>query len=696
MVKPALLAVLALLALPLAAPVADACGVPCGRIYPTILIQVGDGSGGGPKVFDAKVGEPLVVEATLTYRFDMQNDGYTVAAPNEPVRVSFEFPRKPAWVEMKVEPESLEVPVNDPRFIQATPDASAPQVHFVWSTPIKVTATVTGQAILRDGYDYAKLLVFAKSTESGLYQAGYGIKEVRIAPEGALHESDVASTRDVFTAAPLPALDAIGSVEASFGGTTATLTPPDGLKFWSPATWTVGLDPAPKGRAFLALHDEAGNLVATHGPVPAAPTLSFNATLARPGHHAVTVTLLPDAGTATPPMTFALPFQAGDASAEGHVYEKLYLVHTNGLVPAPTGNANDATAQWERDVPFFAFDNAQSVNVLVTLDTPGLPVPLGRGAANVQFMVLDPDGNLLGQNSADAVNPQKPHRLGSVPQEGWYVLRLRGVGAPVGTTWDARVEVAYPAPPQARNRADGVPDDTGGMLRVAGRNLTLPVDELGVWQPGSLQPALDGATAFPYAVTVVDANGTLAYASGLRTGKATFTPPAPGTYRAYAYAEPGLGAPFSPLARAFTFVVGEGQSVTSAKFPIEDAPLAPTSAAEGVLALYAVPVVDAGAEGVADAAGATATLVDAEGNPADGKAPGTYWLRVAAANPGPAKEVPVAYALEYATPITLEGPALLDRASQPAPTLGVPGLAAGIVLVVAGLVAVAAAFRRSP
>lgn len=667
--------------------------MPCGRIYPTILIQFGDGSG-GPQVFDAKMDEPVSVDATLTYRFDMQNDGYTAASPNEPVRISFEFPRKPGWADMKVEPESLVVPVNDPRFVQAAPDPNAPQLHFVWTAKITVTATVTDQAILKDGVDFAKLLVFAKSTESGLYQAGYGIKEMRVRPEGALHEADVASLRDVFTVSPLPALG-VAPVESSFGGVTASLTPPDGLKFWQPFTWGVTLSPAPKGRVFLAMHDEAGNLVASAGPIPAAQDLKLNATLARPGLHTVTVTLLPDAGQSAPPMTFALPFQAGDATAEGFAYDKLYLVQTSGMVPAPTGNANEPTAQWERDVPFFAFDNAQSVSILVTLSMPGLPVDLGRGLANVQFLILDPDGNLLGQNSADAVNPAKPHRLGSVPQEGWYVLRIRGVGAPVGSQWDARIEVAYPAPPQARNRADGAPDITGSVLRVAGRNLTLPIDELGVWQPGSIEPALDGAKGYAYALTVVDANGTLAYASGLRTGKATFTPPAPGTFRAFAFVEPGVGAPFPPLVRAFTFVVGEGQSVTSAKFPVEDAPLAPTSPTESVLAYYAIPILTTDSEGKADAPGASATLVDKDGNPVDGKTPGTYFLRVAAANAGPGKEFPVAYAREYRTPITLAGPpSLLDRASDAPPTLGVPGLAAGLVLVVCGLVAVAAAFLR--
>lgn len=673
-----------LLAMPMLvlAPSAEACAsVPCGRIYPNILLQFPEGA---PREFDVRIGVPLEIEATLTYRFDMQNDGYTVAAPNEPVFVTFEFPRKPGWADLKVEPEKLEVPVNDPRYFQATPDANAPQLHYVWTAPIKITATVTGQAVLKDGYDYGKLLVFAKSSESGLYQSGYGIKEVRVVPEGALHESDVAGLRDTFAAQPLPAV-ALAPVERSFGGLTVTLTPPAAPRFWTPQRFEVALSPAPQGRVFLALHDEAGNLVASDGPMEAAPKLGLNATLAMPGLHTVTATLLPAAGTDAPPMTFSLPFLAGALDAEGFVFEKSYLVQTRAPVPTPGANAAEPLVQWERDVPFFAFDNAQSVSILFTLSTPLSPLDPGRGLANVQLVVLDPDGNLLAQNSVDPVNPQKPIRLGSVPQEGWFVLRLRGAGAPEGATWDARIEVVYPAPPQARNRADGVADETGATLRMAGRNLTLPLDVATVWQPSDATPALEGAGAMSYAVTVEDGNGSLVYASGLRASQATLTPPAPGAYRAFVYAEPGMGA-FPPLARAFAFSIGAGQSVTAAKFPVEDAPLAPTSPREGLLSLHVLPQVPQAGEGVAESPGARTEVVD--------EADGAQYLRILAANPGPPRTIPVSYALEYDAPVTLEGPGVLDPASGAG--LSVPGAALGAVLVLMGTVAVGAAFVRRP
>lgn len=682
------------LLLPLAAPAADACAalnaVPCGRIYPIILLSAGEGAPQGPQPMT--MGVPLETELTLTYKFDAMNDGYTVAAPNEPVIVTFEFPRKPAWVDLKVEPERVDIPVNDPTLITPTPDTTAPQAWYEYSTTIKVSATLTGQAVLRDGYDFAKLLVFAKSTESGLYQAGYGIKEIRVSPEGALHESDVAGQRDVFVASPLPALVAEPST-ATAAGLTATLAPPEGAKFWEPASWRIDLDPAPTGSAFVAVHDELGDLVAAKGPIDASSgSLVVNATLARPGLHTFTVTLLPAAGSTAPPVTLALDVAAGVTDAEGFEYPKVYLVQESGAVPAPTLATADPNFQWERDVPFFAFDSAQAVSAVVTLNTPGPGAALARGVANVQVLLLDPDGNLLATNSVDAYNPQKAMRVGSVPSEGWYTLRLRGVGAPVLATYDARIEVDYVAPPKARNRADGVADITPPLLARAGRNLTLPLDALGVWAPGDVTPKLDDAGNVQHSVTIYG-NGTLAYASGLRSGKATFTPPAPGTYRAFAFAQPTFGSPFSPLVRAFTFAVGEGQRTTATTFPLDDAPTAPTSASEMLLAIYQVPLLEGAGEPKLDTT-ASAAWFDADGARVDKPtAPGTYFLHVTAANAGAERDVPVQLDLAYAAPVTLVGPDALGAASDRG-ALGVPGFAVAGALLAAGAVAVSFALLR--
>ncbi|HVM44723.1 MAG TPA: hypothetical protein VM582_02215, partial [Candidatus Thermoplasmatota archaeon] len=226
--RSALLVATLFLAPLLAAGASDACAVPCGRIYPIILIQLE----GDQPTWPLARGEPLVLPAVLTYKFDMMNEGYTAATPNEPIDIRFEYPRKPAWAEMAVEPEVIRVDVTDPRYVK--PDLAEPtnpQASYVFSVPIEIRISLVGQPVLKDGYDHHKLLVFAKSSESGLYQSGYGIKEIRVVPEGALFESDVAGSRDVFTPSPLPPLS-LAPAEASFGGTSVALQSPSDARWW--------------------------------------------------------------------------------------------------------------------------------------------------------------------------------------------------------------------------------------------------------------------------------------------------------------------------------------------------------------------------------------------------------------------------------------------------------------------------------
>ena len=659
--------------------------MPCGRIYPLILITVEDKAA----TYPLAPGKTVDVDALLTYKFSMTNEGYTAATPNEPIVIRFEYPRKPGWADIKVEPDVIHVDVANPTMVK--PDLSTPttpQAEYEFTIPIKVSLTLTGQAILRDGYDYHKLLIFAKSSESGLYQSGYGIKEFRVIPEGAIHESDVAGTKDVFTATPLPALT-LAPAQASFAGTSVTLTPPSAAKFWEPAEFVASLTPAPAGRMVFAIHDEEGALVASTTPVDAlAGEARLNATLVKPGRHTATLTLLPDAGTTTPPLTYALPFDAGATGAQGHLFPKTYLVTSSETVPAPLGSTADDTAQFERDIPFFAFDTAQSVNSGLTLKTSGaLPVDLGRSAANLQFSVHDPDGNLLSASSVDPANPMKSFRVGSLPMEGWYTLRIRGVGVPVGSGYDARVEVNYASAYQARARADGVPDLTGGLLSRAGANLTLPVDGLAVWAPSDITPAFDSGVARSYQLTIYDGNGSLAYASGTREGAASFSAPAPGLYRAYVFAAPRAGeTPFDPIVRAFTFEVGAGSTTVATTFEIDDgfeAPFAPTAT---LLGFHAVPVLPGGAPATTE----NAVLIDASGKEVEASAPGTYYLRALASGAPPAgSEHRVALTKTYAAPVTLEGPG-----APPAPAAGVPAPGAALLLCALAALAALAGRRR--
>lgn len=699
MVRPSIVLVLAMLVLPAVAlaPTADACsaaGVPCGRIYPQITMRVADQL----PVYNVTQGVPLELDAELTFKFDMLNEGYTVPSPNEPVVVSFEFPRKPDWAELSVEPERIPIPVHDPTYFEADPTASTPTAYYVYKTNIKITATVVGQAVLRDGYDYAKLLVFAKSSESGLYQAGYGIKEIRVAPEGALHESDLAGTRDVFTAQPLPEL-ALEPAEGKAAGVTVTLTPPSQGKFWEPLAFDVGVSPAFQGSMVVALHDEEGNLVTQTLPLDAsAGSARFNATLVKPGLHTATVTLLP-LDASVPAVTVPVDFVAGTLEAEGWAFPKTYAVTLMEATPPPTGNADDALAQFERDIPFFAFDTAQSVTASVALVTPGVDA-LGRGVTNIQFSIHDPEGNLLQQASVDPTVPAKSVRVGSLPQEGWFALRLKGAGLPAGSAYSVRVEAVYAAAFEQRNVADGAADATAGVLGLGGRNVTLPTQDAAVWTPTPFTPAVEGFDSMRYTMTVFDANGSLAYATGVRAGAATFSPPSAGIFRAFVFAEPvAPTTAFSPIVRAFTFGVGNATSTTMTTFALDDVlDLSQAHVTDTLVGMYALPAV--AAEGALDvtATGAVVRFVDAEGHPID--APSklgvepvfvqAFATRTDGAAEGGAS---IAGTVSYGVPVSLVGP---DVAPSSADELSapIPFLAAGVVLALVGIVAIAVAFVR--
>lgn len=686
--RSALLLAVLLAAPAFAFPAASACAVPCGRIYPIITIQLESDAPTWPLAASA----PTEIGAVLTYKFDMMNEGYTAATPNEPIDIRFEYPRKPDWAEIAVEPEVVRVDVTNPTYVVPdTSEPTSPQAQYVFTVPITIRISLVGQAVLRDGYDFHKLLVFAKSSESGLYQSGYGIKELRVVPENALHEADVAGTRDVFTAVPLPAF-APTSGTATFAGTTVSLTAPEGASWWEPAEYAMSVDPAPAGKMVFAVHDEAGALVASTLPIDASSgEARMNVTLAKPGRHTATLTLVPDAGTMTPPVTYAVPFEASDIAGEGYVYPKAYVVTSSEAVPVGLPSQDDPLAQFQRDIPFFAFDTAQGVSATVTLKTPTpipLPVDVGRSASNLQFSIHDPDGRMLQAGTVDPSRSTYGIRVGSLAVDGWYVLRIRGLGAP-GAQYDVRIEATYAQAPQARNHADGAADITGPLLSVGGVNLTLPLDGLAVWAPSDLTPALDPAAPFRYSVTVYDANDTLAYATGLREGAASFSAIGPGTYRAYAYAEPMLGdAAFSPVVRAFTFLVGAGNTTVASTFSIDDgfeAPLAPT---DTLLGFHAVRVL----EGAAAPTLEGAELVDADGNAAEGTAPGTYYARAAGRSMGvQGSEVRVSLEQTYAAPVTMAGP---DAQAEPTNGLPIPGVAIAVALLAVGLAAVAVALFR--
>lgn len=169
---------------------ASSCAPPCGEINPRILFEFEELT---RDPVDTSAGDQIVFDGTVTYWFDADDEGYVPPDPQTPIVIQFTFPRMPAWAQMSIEPATIEVEtIACPECPQASADdPTRPQLHWEYTEPVTMTIDVLDVPEPTPGYDYGKLQVFAKSTESGIYNPGYGIREVRIATDGALEANSL-------------------------------------------------------------------------------------------------------------------------------------------------------------------------------------------------------------------------------------------------------------------------------------------------------------------------------------------------------------------------------------------------------------------------------------------------------------------------------------------------------------------------
>ncbi len=716
-----------------APPAGAACSIPCGYIYPLIIIAVENGGDVRPLA----PGRPLTVPATLTFRFDVMNEGFTIPNPNEPIILTFEFPRKPDWVDVAVEPARMEIPIQ-PQYIQ--PDATDPsnlKAYYVYTTEISIAIALTGQAVLKDGYEFAKLLVFAKSSESGLYKAGYGIKEFKVAPEGALHESDLAPEAPKVVVDLPPARLAPATLASP--GLSVTLTPPaEEVAAWQPATFALqvadGAGSPMDAIVSATLLDESGAVAYNSGPRKASGgALALNVTLPGPGRHTLATMVEPAVGADATfvPRVVPFPIVVGPDSGDAVRMPREFVAAWHEVVTDVRGNHEEPAFQFEKVMPFPAAPASSGVGVTIALRSAAAPA-LPTGPGNLAVTMYDPEGAVLMQGTVDAANPTKSFPVGALPGSGWFELRVAGVGVPDVTAFDVRITVNYDDHPIVDRVTDGTLDDTTGSTRLGRVNATLDVADgtpfLAPWTPAVLSAQLERdakpfTATVQYAMTAAAAgtpgasgagfaDGTIAYASGLREGAGafggSFTPPAPGRYAAFLHVAPsGPGPAFEPFTIARAFTVGDPtapeipafESLTMSDEGHYRGPL-PT---ETPLAEYLLPagVADAGATvtlngGPTSAIGASSAsfaIVDAEGRSADLGAGGPRWLRAIAKSVEPFPVVVTEATFAPASPLdAVANPAFQGGTNAEPAKSFLP--AAGAALAAVAVAAVALAARR--
>lgn len=189
----------------------SSCAPPCGEINPRITFTFDELDG----PIDLSEGESKSFTGEVTYWTDTDDEGHAPRDPQAPIVMSFSFPRLPAWASMSAEPSQIEVPVNQcPQCFQTEEGDQRPEAHFEHTTEITITVEAIAPPEATPGYDTGELQLFAQSTESGIYNPGYGIQEVSVIPANDT-ELETSSTGLSGVPAPGPAALALVGLAAA-------------------------------------------------------------------------------------------------------------------------------------------------------------------------------------------------------------------------------------------------------------------------------------------------------------------------------------------------------------------------------------------------------------------------------------------------------------------------------------------------
>jgi hypothetical protein len=543
-----------------AAHAATNAAVPCGYIYPRLLFDLGARGA----AHTLTMAQPLLLEGTLTFTWDITAEGMAAPNPASPIVVTFDFPRKPDWLSIEVEPPALEIPIS-PQYVVTSPSADGPSMVYVYEAPIAVRATLLATPTL-EAPGQPSMLVLAQSSESGLYKPGFGIRDLPLAlPEAIVPASAAAEGRALRIGAP-EAL-ALPPLAVEFEGATVTLEAREALALWEPASLVARVQRggAPvRGLDLTAtVVDEANTIQVTTG-LRHAPegSLAFTYTFPAPGHYRVHVAARPVPGAsdaAIDPLvaTFdlALPGTQWDALRYPDAYRASYEAPISDL----QANPQELPRQFEMAWPFPVLAGAESASVQVRLGSSLSPA---LGAGSVYAEVLSPSGEQVAFGKLDMLAPSWDARLRAPLAQGQHTLRLWGTGANAlglgGSTLAADLGVFYPQQPLGMVEARGAPRPMDGgaiALGTGGMLLDLVLHDAPTpWQPmHAMLAARDaqGRTALhpDFILTVTGPAEHSPFGGGVlhTTGHRhphdgllhwAFTPPAPGDYLVSAYAGP--------------------------------------------------------------------------------------------------------------------------------------------------------------
>lgn len=576
---------LAVLLLAALGPQAEACGVPCGYIYPRLLFDLGERGSS----YTLTSGQPVRLEGSLTFTWDITAEGLAVQNPTSPIVVTFDFPRKPDWLRVSVEPAQLEVPIS-PQYLETAQTAAGPQAVYRYTAPLVVEASLDGTPLV-DPEQPPSLRILAQSSESGLYKPGFGVRDLPLDLPEALVQAQQGGPPAQLRIGDPEAL-ALAPLTLEFEGATLALEADGPIELWKPAALVARVE---RGGAPVRGVDLAASVVDERNAVLYTTGLRqrldgampFTFTFPEPGQYRVLVMARPLAGVSEATFdplvaTFevTLPGLGYDALRYPDAYRASYVEPVSEL----HANTQDLPRQYEKSIPFPVLAGADSAAVQVRLGTDA-GAALGLGSFYAE--VLSPAGEQVAFGKLDAITPSLDARLRAPLPAGTYRVHLFGSGfnplALGGTLLTVELGVFYPRGPIGAVDARGAPQPLpGGPIALGTGGMVLDLvlhEEPLLWQPlHSMLVAQDaaGRTALhpDFVLTVRGPAGqgygggdaSILYTTGLRHPHDGllhwgFAPPAPGLYTISAYAAPTAevsGAFWQPAIASWPLRVAEG------------------------------------------------------------------------------------------------------------------------------------------
>jgi hypothetical protein len=528
-------ALLALASASLGPPSAGACsvggasvaaGVPCGYIYPRLLFQLGERG----QSYEVRTGQPLDLQGTLTFTWDVTAEGMAVANPTQPIEVTFQFPQLPPWLNASVEPARVEVPIT-PDHLEANQTGAGLQVVYRYEAPIQLHARLTAQPEVQPEQP-PSLLLLASSSESGLYKPGFGVRDLTLRlPEAVVKDPPLRQAQlRVADAQPLE----LPELNRTFEGAELRLRASGPVRLWEPAALTASVLHAGQAVSDLdmaaSVVDERNEVLYTtglrHRPDGA---LAFTTTFPAPGQYRLLVAARPLAGVSGylfEPVIGVFPVTLPGLDAEALRYPATYRAVQDEPAAEFHANTQDPPRQFEKLLRFPVLGDAEALSAQVQLGSTAGP---GIAAGSLYAELLGAGDEQLAYQKLDAVNPSMDVRLRGPLAPGAYKLHVYGTGLNplglAGTMVHEAVGVFYEQGPVARVLARGQPQTVAGgpiALGTGGAEAELVLEQApAVWQAGEamlvVKDAQGRVALHPdFILTVTRPDGDILYTTGHR------------------------------------------------------------------------------------------------------------------------------------------------------------------------------------